>query len=132
MAAPTMGIAAGDNPHQRCSQPPNAGEMKNGLQSMSSHPKAGLRLALALFALAALNLLFTPSVIAAASTVIDATKAGVIGDGMIQIKSNITLRLAKDATLLSSSDIADYFNLDPFLDAELTMKRQAISPLLLG
>ncbi|MEO7932632.1 MAG: glycosyl hydrolase family 28 protein [Chthoniobacterales bacterium] len=116
---------------------------------MSSYPKAGLQLAVALFALAAMNLLFTPSVIAAASTVIDATKAGVIGDGMtlntasiqkviddcaaggggtihfpagryltgtIQIKNNITLRLAKDATLLGSTDIADYLNLDPFLD----------------
>ncbi|HSH95680.1 MAG TPA: glycosyl hydrolase family 28 protein [Roseimicrobium sp.] len=112
---------------------------------MSSYPK----LAVALFALAVINLLFTPSVIAAAGTVIDATKAGAIGDGTtlntasiqkaidncaaggggtvhfpagryltgtIQIKSNITLRLAKDATLLGSTDIADYLNLDPFLD----------------
>ena len=116
---------------------------------MSSYPKAGLPLAVALFALAAMNLLFTPSVIAAAGTVIDATQAGVIGDGTtlntasiqkaidncaaggggtihfpagryltgtIQIKSNITLRLAKDATLLGSTDIADYRNLDPFID----------------
>jgi polygalacturonase len=97
----------------------------------------------------AMNLLFTPPVIAAADQVIDATHAGVAGDGTtlntariqkaiddcaaggggtihfpagryltgtIQIKSNITLRLAKDATLLGSTDIADYRNLDPFLD----------------
>jgi polygalacturonase len=116
---------------------------------MSSYEKTGLRLAMALFTRAAMNLLFTPSVIAAASTVIDATKVGVIGDGItlntasiqkviddcaaggggtihfpagryltgtIQIKSNVTLRLAKDATLLGSTDIADYLNLDPFLD----------------
>jgi polygalacturonase len=36
--------------------------------------------------------------------------------GTIQIKSNVTLRLEKDATLLGSTDAADYRNLDPFID----------------
>ena len=116
---------------------------------MSSYPKTGLQLAVVLFTLVATNLGFTPSVSAATSMVIDATKAGAIGDGTtlntariqkaidacaagggglihfpagryltgtLQIKNNITLRLAKDATLLGSTDIADYRNLDSFID----------------
>lgn len=88
-------------------------------------------------------------VMAGEDKVIDATKAGVIGDGAtlntvpiqkviddcaaagggtisfppgryltgtIQIKSNVTLRLEKDAMLLGSTDAADYRNLDPFID----------------
>jgi polygalacturonase len=84
-----------------------------------------------------------------ASTIIDATKSGVVGDGTtlntasiqkaiddcaaagggtisfppgryltgtIQIKSNVTLRLADNATLLGSTNVADYRNLDPFVD----------------
>ena len=88
-------------------------------------------------------------VTAAADNVVDAMKAGVVGDGAtlntaaiqkviddcaaagggtvrfpagryltgtIQIKSNVTLRLEKNATLLGSTDVADYRNLDPFID----------------
>ena len=88
-------------------------------------------------------------VMAAADKVIDATKAGVVGDGAtlntasiqkaidtcaaaggctirfpagryltgtIQIKSNVTLRLEQEATLLGSTETADYRNLDPFID----------------
>ena len=84
-----------------------------------------------------------------AANVIDATKAGVVGDGAtlntasiqkaiddcaaagggtirfpagryltgtIQIKSHVTLHLEKDATLLGSTNVADYRNLDPFID----------------
>jgi polygalacturonase len=84
-----------------------------------------------------------------ADQIIDATTAGVIGDGTtldtvsiqtaidhcaaagggtvtfpagryltgtIQLKSHVTLRLEKDATLLGSTDAADYRNLDPFTD----------------
>jgi len=84
-----------------------------------------------------------------ASQVIDAAKAGVIGDGTtlntisiqkaiddcstagggtitfpagryltgtIQIKGNVTLRLEENATLLGSTNVADYRNLDPFID----------------
>lgn len=80
---------------------------------------------------------------------IDATQAGVVGDGTtlntasiqkviddcsaagggtilfpagryltgtIQIKSNVTLRLEDQATLLGSTEAADYRNLDPFID----------------
>jgi polygalacturonase len=36
--------------------------------------------------------------------------------GTIQIKSNVTLRLEKDATLFGSTEVADYRNLDPFID----------------
>jgi polygalacturonase len=36
--------------------------------------------------------------------------------GTIQIKSNVTLRLEDQATLLGSTDAADYRNLDPFTD----------------
>ncbi len=36
--------------------------------------------------------------------------------GTIQIKSHVTLRLEKDATLLGSTEVADYRNLDPFID----------------
>jgi polygalacturonase len=36
--------------------------------------------------------------------------------GTIQLKSEVTLRLEKDATLLGSTDAADYRNLDPFID----------------
>ena len=42
--------------------------------------------------------------------------AGRYLTGTIQIKSNVTLRLEKDATLLGSTDAADYRNLDPFTD----------------
>ena len=100
--------------------------------------------------LPAVSLLFTAlPVMAAADKVIDATKAGVVGDGAtlntvriqkaiddcataggctirfpagryltgtIQIKSNVTLRLEKEATLLGSTETADYLNLDPFID----------------
>lgn len=86
---------------------------------------------------------------AAADRLVDATKAGVVGDGAtlntaaiqkaidecaarggctlrfppgryltgtIQIKSNVRLRLEEGATLLGSTDVADYRNLDPFID----------------
>jgi parallel beta-helix repeat protein len=101
--------------------------------------------------LTAISLLFTalPAMAAAVDKVIDATKAGVIGDGAtlntvriqkaiddcadtggctirfpagryltgtIQIKSNVTLRLEDQATLLGSTETADYRNLDPFID----------------
>jgi hypothetical protein len=36
--------------------------------------------------------------------------------GTIELKSHVTLRLEKDATLLGSTDVADYRNLDPFID----------------
>jgi hypothetical protein len=85
----------------------------------------------------------------AAEKVVDATKAGVVGDGTtlnsasiqkatdncaakggckhsfpagryltstIQIKNNVTLQLEKGAVLLGSTEIADYRNLDPFID----------------
>jgi polygalacturonase len=99
---------------------------------------------------AAIALLFTVfSATAAPEKLIDAAKAGIVGDGRtlntaaiqkaidgcsaagggtisfpaghyltgtIQIKSNVTLRLAKDATLLGSTNVADYQNLDPFID----------------
>jgi polygalacturonase len=42
--------------------------------------------------------------------------AGRYLTGTIQIKNNVTLRLEKDATLLGSTDVADYRNLDPFID----------------
>ena len=42
--------------------------------------------------------------------------AGRYLTGTIQIKSNVTLRLETDATLLGSTDVADYRNLDPFID----------------
>ncbi len=42
--------------------------------------------------------------------------AGRYLTGTIQIKSNVTLRLEKDATLLGSTEVADYRNLDPFID----------------
>ena len=100
--------------------------------------------------LAALGLLFTAlPVMAATPKVIDATRAGVVGDGVtlntasiqkvidyctaaggcairfpagryltgtIQIKSNVTLLLEQNATLLGSTDPGDYRNLDPFID----------------
>jgi polygalacturonase len=99
--------------------------------------------------LAAIGLILTLPVLAVAETVIDATKAGVAGDGVvlntvciqkviddcaaggggtvrfgagryltgtIQIKSNVTLRFDEGATLLGSTDVGDYRNLDPFLD----------------
>src|SRR5579862_8608454 len=99
---------------------------------------------------AIISLSFTAlPITAAAENVIDATKAGVAGDGAtlntvpiqkaidacsaagggtvrfpagryltgtIQIKSNVTLRLDEHATLLGSTDVADYRNLDPFVD----------------
>ena len=43
--------------------------------------------------------------------------AGRYLTGTIQIKSNVTLRLENDATLLGSSGAADYRNLDPFIDS---------------
>lgn len=36
--------------------------------------------------------------------------------GTIQIKSNVTLRLEDGAALLGSTDVADYRNIDPFID----------------
>ena len=42
--------------------------------------------------------------------------AGRYLTGTIQIKSGVTLRLEKDATLLGSTNAADYRNLDPFID----------------
>jgi polygalacturonase len=42
--------------------------------------------------------------------------AGRYLTGTIQLKSNVTLRLEKDAVLLGSTDAADYRNLDPFID----------------
>jgi polygalacturonase len=36
--------------------------------------------------------------------------------GTIQIKSNVTLRFEEGATLLGSTDVGDYRNLDPFID----------------
>ncbi len=42
--------------------------------------------------------------------------AGRYLTGTIQIKSGVTLRLEKDATLLGSTEAADYRNLDPFMD----------------
>jgi polygalacturonase len=42
--------------------------------------------------------------------------AGRYLTGTIQIKNNVTLQLNKDASLLGSTDVADYRNLDPFMD----------------
>jgi parallel beta-helix repeat protein len=42
--------------------------------------------------------------------------AGRFLTGTIQIKSNVILHLDAEATLLGSSDAADYRNLDPFID----------------
>src|SRR5436305_2079275 len=42
--------------------------------------------------------------------------AGRYLTGTIQIKSNVTLLLDEQATLLGSTDVADYSNLDPFTD----------------
>ncbi len=42
--------------------------------------------------------------------------AGRYLTGTIQIKSNVTLRLEDQATLLGSTEAADYRNLDPFID----------------
>lgn len=42
--------------------------------------------------------------------------AGRYLTGTIQIKSNVTLRLEDQATLLGSTEVADYRNLDPFID----------------
>ena len=42
--------------------------------------------------------------------------AGRYLTGTIQIKSHVTLRLEQDATLLGSTEVADYRNLDPFID----------------
>jgi polygalacturonase len=88
---------------------------------------------------------------ASAGKVLDATAAGITGDGTtlntrtiqkaidncaasgggtirfpagryltgtIQIKSNVTLRLENQATLLGSPNIADYRNMDPFTDGD--------------
>ena len=107
-----------------------------------------LSLALSLAGLLQPAVAETP-VVATAGKMIDATKAGVVGDGAtlntasiqkaiddcatagggtisfpagryltgtIQIKSNVTLRLEDQATLLGSTEVADYRNLDPFID----------------
>lgn len=101
--------------------------------------------------LAVLSLALRPAAAAmdSSTNVIDATKAGVVGDGAtintaaiqkliddtsavgggviefpagqyltgtIQLKSGVTLRIDDSATLLGSTDAADYRNLDPFLD----------------
>jgi polygalacturonase len=99
--------------------------------------------------IAVIGLFLTLPVLAVAETVIDVTKAGVVGDGVvlntvgiqkaiddcaaegggtvrfgagryltgtIQIKSNVTLRFEEGATLLGSTDVGDYRNLDPFID----------------
>jgi polygalacturonase len=42
--------------------------------------------------------------------------AGRYLTGTIQIKSNVTLQLDDQATILGSTDAADYRNLDPFID----------------
>src|SRR3954468_24678062 len=42
--------------------------------------------------------------------------AGRYLTGTIQIKSNVTLRIDEQATLLGSTAVADYRNLDPFID----------------
>ncbi|MHA3775163.1 glycosyl hydrolase family 28-related protein [Verrucomicrobiota bacterium sgz303538] len=42
--------------------------------------------------------------------------AGRYLTGTIQLKSNVTLRLEKEATLLGSTEVADYRNIDPFID----------------
>lgn len=42
--------------------------------------------------------------------------AGKYLTGTIQIKSNVTLELDEKATLLGSTEVADYRNLDPFID----------------
>ncbi len=42
--------------------------------------------------------------------------AGRYLTGTIPIKSNVTLRLEEGATLLGSSEVTDYRNLDPFID----------------
>jgi len=42
--------------------------------------------------------------------------AGNYLTGTIQIKSNVTLRIEDQATLLGSTNAADYRNLDPFID----------------
>ena len=42
--------------------------------------------------------------------------AGRYLTGTIQIKSNVMLRLEEGATLLGSTDVGDYRNLDPFID----------------
>lgn len=42
--------------------------------------------------------------------------AGRYLTGTIQIKSNVVLRLEEQATLLGSTDAADYRNVDPFID----------------
>ena len=44
--------------------------------------------------------------------------AGSYLTGTIQIKSNVTLKLEKNATLAGSTDAADYRNLDPFIVIE--------------
>ncbi|HYJ47709.1 MAG TPA: glycosyl hydrolase family 28 protein, partial [Pyrinomonadaceae bacterium] len=94
-------------------------------------------------------ILLAPATAAAVGRVVDATKAGVVGDGVtlntariqkaiddcaaaggctirfpagryltgtVQIKSNVTLRFEEQATLLGSTEVADYRNLDPFID----------------
>ncbi|MGC3991741.1 MAG: glycoside hydrolase family 28 protein [Chthoniobacteraceae bacterium] len=102
-----------------------------------------------LTSLAALGLLFAPSLSAAEPKIVDVTKAGVLGDGTtlnttslqkaiddlaaagggtlefpagryltgtVQLKSNLTLQLDEGATILGSTNAADYRNLDPFID----------------
>lgn len=45
-----------------------------------------------------------------------AFSAGRYLTGTIELKNNVTLRLAKDAVLAGSTDPADYRNVDPFID----------------
>ena len=52
--------------------------------------------------------------------------AGRYLTGTIQIKSNVTLQVEKDATLLGSLTSGDYRNLDPFKDASGTVKGNAL------
>lgn len=87
--------------------------------------------------------------LAAVPKLVDASNAGIVGDGVtkstaaiqkaiddcaaagggivhfgagryltgtIQLRTNVTLHLEKDAVILGSPDAADYRNLDPFLD----------------
>jgi len=42
--------------------------------------------------------------------------AGKYVTGTIRIKSNVTLRLERGASLLGSTEVADYLNVDPFTD----------------
>ena len=52
--------------------------------------------------------------------------AGRYLTGTIQIKSNVTLHLDDQATLLGSTDATDYRNLDPFIDGSGTPQGYAL------